>query len=232
MINSKERFKPAKPIFTHRMTDVSVIEARSSVLRRLRSLQLIALVVFAVASPAMALNDTGGANPLVRDLQSHSSWPKARVDDVDTIQHITNAFISSISAPAGGKLDRQRLNSLFLPSGRIELLAGSKTGSSDVVFVTPDEYAGLSDASTAKDGLIDRVISVHLHHFDALAQEFVTYESLAHLGDSKPFARGIKSLELLNRNERWYIVSATWERKSPSTPLPGNLLQSHSDSTP
>jgi len=44
---------------------------------------------------------------------------RAKPADVDTIAEIVRAFYSAISAPAGGKLDRDRLRSLFVPEGRI-----------------------------------------------------------------------------------------------------------------
>jgi|HubBroStandDraft_6_1064221.scaffolds.fasta_scaffold1450618_1 hypothetical protein len=50
---------------------------------------------------------------------AHPEWPGAKPADVDTIAEIVRAFYSAISAPAGGKLDRDRLRSLFVPEGRI-----------------------------------------------------------------------------------------------------------------
>jgi hypothetical protein len=197
---------------------------------RSNRLLLIALLISAAAYPALALPGSNAAGPPVRDLQSHPDWPKARSEDTDTVNHITQAFFDSISAAAGGKLDRQRLNSLFLPSGRIQLLANGKDGRSDVVFVTPDQYADMSDSMTAKTGFFDREIAMQVQRFDAVAQVFVSYESRNSAVDPKPFVRGVKSLELVNRNGRWYLVSVAWERETPATPIPSSLLQSHGDS--
>jgi hypothetical protein len=49
----------------------------------------------------------------------HPEWPKSKPADVDTIGDIVRAFYSAISAPAGGKLDQNRLLSLFVPGGRM-----------------------------------------------------------------------------------------------------------------
>ncbi len=48
------------------------------------------------------------------DLDSHPDWPKANQADVGTIESTVRAFYDAISAPAGGKLDRDRLRSLFV----------------------------------------------------------------------------------------------------------------------
>lgn len=226
MNNHENKSKPNEQIAVNRTLAAFQPGVEDSSLRRFVRLLLIVVIVSTAAYPALALPESNSADPPVRDLQSHPNWPKARSEDTDTIDHITNAFFDSISAPAGGKLDRQRLRSLFLPSGRIQLLAGE----SDVVFVTPDRYADMSDSMTAKAGFFDRVIAMQVQRFDAIAQVFVSYESRNSAEDPKPFVRGVKSLELVNRNGRWYLASAAWERESPSMPLPGNLLQSHEDS--
>jgi hypothetical protein len=44
---------------------------------------------------------------------------QANQADVATVESTVRMFYDAISAPAGGKLDRDRLRSLFVPTGRI-----------------------------------------------------------------------------------------------------------------
>jgi hypothetical protein len=158
-------------------------------------------------------------------LSSHPEWPKANPVDVSTIEDTVRAFYSAISAPAGGKLDRNRLRSLFVPDGRI---VNSRTPRSsrpaDVTFLSPDEYANISDAHTATAGFFDRNLANQVEKFGVMAHVYSTYESRSHLEDAKPMVRGIKSIELLNSANRWYIVQVWWDLERPDNPIPDRYL--------
>jgi hypothetical protein len=194
----------------------------------LLAFRLSLLIVAVMGMPASAMQ---GKDAVIPDLKAHADWPKARPDDVDTIDHITNAFFAAISAPAGGQLDRQRLRSLFLPSARIELPVPDANGNAaDAIFLSPDQYAAMSDAQTAKNGFFDHVVAMQVHQFGSIAQTFVTYESRENPSDKKPFVRGVKAFELFELKGRWYLAMVTWERESPKTPIPDQLLHSAGDS--
>jgi hypothetical protein len=192
---------------------------------------LIALSV-ALAStglPAMQSADVAVAptKPAVvsRELQSHPDWPKAKPDDVKTIRAIVGAFFDAISAPAGGTLDRERLRALFVPDGRIEIPQPASKGSpTDVIFLTPDQYADNSDSQTAKTGFFDHVLAIQVQHFGVMAHVYTSYESRKSPSDLKPFVRGVKSIELLNSAGRWYIVQVSWDREGPGNAIPDRYL--------
>lgn len=152
---------------------------------------------------------------------SQASWPKADPTDVDTIEDTVRAFYSAISTPAGGKLDRNRLRSLFVPEGRIA--AGRPPTAShpaDAIILTLDEYASHSDAQTVADGFFDKNLANQVEQFGVMAHVYSAYESRNHLDDAKPMARGIKSFELLHGANRWYIIQVYWDRERPDNPIP------------
>jgi hypothetical protein len=156
---------------------------------------------------------------------SHPEWPKANPDDVGGIENIIRAFYSAISTPAGGKLDQNRLRSLFVPGGRI--VASRPANSSqaaDIAFLAPEEYATLSDASTGTEGFFDTNLANQIERFGAMAHVYSTYESRSNLADPKPMARGVKSFELLNSGNRWYIVQVYYDRERPDNPIPDRYL--------
>jgi hypothetical protein len=157
----------------------------------------------------------------VRELGSHPNWPTARQGDVGSIHGIVEAFFDAISAPKGGTLDRERLESLFVPDGRLEIpIPASGTQSTDVVFVKPDAYADMSDAGTKDEGFFDHAIALHVQQFGVMAHVFVSYESRKNQNDPRPFVRGMKSFELLNSGGRWYITQVAWVRESQDNPIP------------
>ena len=144
---------------------------------------------------------------------------------MSTIENIVKAFYSAISAPAGGKLDRDRLHSLFVPSGRIAVgLPSAGSRAANILFLSLDQYADGSDTQTAKEGFFDANPANTVERFGVMAHVYSTYESRAHAEDAKPMARGIKSFELLHRADRWYIVQVYWDSERPDNPLPERYL--------
>ena len=159
------------------------------------------------------------------ELNSHSDWPKANPSDVVSIESTVRAFFDAISTPAGGKLDRVRLRSLFVPAGRIVATrAPSPSQAADVVFLSPDEYAALSDSQTVSKGFFDHNLVNKIERFGVMAHVYSTYESRLNRDDAKPVARGIKSFELLNSGSRWYIVQMYWDSERPDNPIPDRYL--------
>jgi hypothetical protein len=158
-------------------------------------------------------------------LASHPEWPKANPADVTTVEDIVRAFYSAISTPAGGKLDQNRLRSLFVPGGRIvSSVPANPSRAADVRFLLPEEYAVISDAQTVTSGFFDRNPANEIERFGEMAHVYSTFESRSHLDDQKPMARGIKSFELLNSANRWYIIEVYWDWERPDNPIPDRYL--------
>ena len=188
--------------------------------------------IMSVALVACALSSVGAQSPPPKslpgprpDLTSSPDLPAAAPADVSSIQNIVKAFYSAISAPAGGKLDRSRLHSLFVPSGRIAVgLPPSASRAANVVFLTLDQYADGSDSQTAKSGFFDANPANQIEQFGVMAHVYSTYESRSQAEDARPMARGIKSFELLHSAGRWYIVQVYWDSERPDNPLPDRYL--------
>ena len=159
------------------------------------------------------------------DVASRPDWPKAKAEDVATVESTVHAFYSAISTPAGGRLDQDRLRSLFVPGGRIVVgLPAQGSRAADVIFMSPVEYAARSDAQTVTQGFFDRNPANQVERFGVMAHVYSMYESRSHLEDAKPMARGVKSFELLRSGDRWYIVQVYWDRERPDNPLPERYL--------
>ena len=164
------------------------------------------------------------------DISPTANLPTAASDDVSSIQNIVKAFYRAISAPAGGKLDRNRLRSLFVPSGRIVVgIPPNGSRSANVIFISLDEYADRSDSQTARSGFFDANPANQIEQFGVMAHVYSTYESRTNADDAKPMARGIKSFELLHSGGRWYILQVYWDSERPDNPLPERYLH---DGTP
>jgi hypothetical protein len=183
------------------------------------ALGLAVMAAMSFAAPAVSAQSAPAK--IAPDIAAHPEWPKANPADVDTIEDTVHAFFSAISAPAGGKLDRNRLQSLFVPQGRIAVgLPARGTHAADILFMSLDEYADRSDAATAKAGFFDRNPANQVERFGVMAHVYAFYESRSNPQDAKPMARGIKSIELVNSQNRWYIVQVYWDSERADNPVP------------
>ena len=160
------------------------------------------------------------------DVKAHPEWNPMSSLDNESPRAAVETFLRLISAAKGATIDVARLNSLFLPSGRIEMpVATSEKGAADAVFVSPAQYAAFADKGTATTGCFDRALAVHVEHFGVIAQVFASYASRTSPQDEKPFRRGIKSFDLVRRNSHWYISKVAWDFESPDNAiLPGSLV--------
>lgn len=163
-------------------------------------------------------------------LRDHPSWPSPAPDDAASINALVAAFATTLSAPAGGRLDRLRLRSLFLPGGRIVIGVAPRPGRpADVAFVTPDEYADLSDRQTLRVGFFDNVVANGVERFGDMAHVYSTYESRHAVSDPEPFARGIKSFDLIISQGHWRIVQVFYEHERPDAQIPRAWLKNRVD---
>jgi hypothetical protein len=183
--------------------------------------------LFLLSASALSLAQTAPSRPHaaaaspVHELRSHPDWPTAQPSDVRSIRSIVQAFFDAISAPRGGALDRQRLRSLFVPDGRIEIpIPGSGSQPTDLAFVSPEAYADLSDAATKEEGFFDHPLAMQVQPFGVLAHVYAAYESRTNQNDPKPLVRGVKSFELLNSDGRWYITQVAWDLERQDNPIP------------
>jgi hypothetical protein len=164
----------------------------------------------------------------VREFKNHTEWPVARSADVASPRSVVLAFFEAISAAKGGTLDRERLRSLFVPDGRVEIpIPASGTQATDVVFMRPEQYAEMSDGATKSSGFFDHALAMQTEQFGVMGHVYAAYESRTDPKDAKPFVRGMKSFELLERGGRWYIVQVSWDREREGLAIPEGYLHDH-----
>ena len=195
--------------------------------RRKSVFSLLALALVACAQDRASARDSPDAAPPALAIGKHSGWPRANPNDVSSIPAIVAAFASAVSLPARQKLDQDRLRSLFVPGGRIVIgLVSGHGRPSDVILLSPGRYAALADQQ-AKEGFFDRIIANQIQRFGVMAHVYASYESRRAPTDAHPFVRGIKSFELLNSANRWFIVQVYYDWERPGNAIPESDLHDH-----
>lgn len=170
--------------------------------------------------------------PLVGTLAAHPDWPAAKnPSDVDTVDHLVASLYDVISGPAGPR-DWNRFRSLFLPDGRLGVIRPESSATKDTaarkgdaIFLTPDMYAQRDDPYFKAHGFFERSIANRVEEFGNLIHVWSTYESRNAKEDSKPFARGINSIQIVHAQGRYWVASILWDEERPGSTLPEKYLK-------
>jgi hypothetical protein len=163
------------------------------------------------------------AAPLSGAIASHPDWPKAKPADVDSVDHILAALYDVISGPANQARDWVRFRSLFVPDARLIPVRAAKD-SADVIFLSVDGYIARASAVMESEGFYEHGTHNQIEQFNDIVHIFSTYESRHAVGDAKPFARGINSIQLVRDGARYWIVDVFWDSERPDAPIPPKYL--------
>ena len=178
-----------------------------------------------LAALSITLVASSPAQARVRSPQAEKpSAPAANAADVASKESIVAALYDVISGPAGKKRDWDRMRSLFIPGARLIPTGKRQSGEIGSRVLTVEDYINASAKPLEENGFFEREISRRTENFGNIAHVFSTYESLRKLDDSKPFARGINSFQLMNDGKRWWIVTVFWQGEGPDNPLPEKYL--------
>ena len=184
------------------------------------------------AGPPAAPAAAPAPPPLVGSLAGHPDWPAARnAGDADTVDHLVASLYDVISGPAGAR-DWDRFRSLFLPDGRISVVIPETPASKDApahkgdaVFLTPNMYAQRDDPYFKAHGFFERSIANRVEEFGNLSHVWSTYESRNAATDSKPFTRGINSIQIVHARGRFWIASVLFDDERPGLTLPDKYIK-------
>ena len=147
--------------------------------------------------------------------------------DVGSVDAIVAALYNVISGPAAKQRDWNRLRSLFAPQGKLVAVGMRADGSSPATTtMTVDDYIGRVTKPFNDAGFYETELARSSESFGQIVHVFSTYESRHAPADTKPFQRGVNSIQLYNDGQRWWIVNLLWHAESDKQPLPARLLKS------
>jgi len=153
--------------------------------------------------------------------------PVAKAADVSSMDAIIKALYDVISGPIGQKRDWDRMRSLFVPDARMGAAVRTRIGDIKYFGFSVDRYIQMDDQLMTEKGFFERELHRHADTFGNITQVFSTYESRWKADDTKPFERGINSLQLMNDGKRWWIVSILWQGEDDKLQLPAEWLNSN-----
>ncbi len=148
--------------------------------------------------------------------------PKPRPEDVSSPDTIVKALYECISGPAGGR-NWNRLRSLYLKGARLVPTGERLHKDSKLQVMTVDEWIDDVQDYFAENDFYETEVMRHMDRFGDIIQAFSTYEARNH-PDSAAIARGINSIQLLQHEGRWWIVTVLWGNESRDNPIPEEFL--------
>lgn len=152
------------------------------------------------------------------------AWPKAKPEDVNSIDAIIKAFYEAPGGGPGQARDWDRFRSLFVPAARMIPARPGAEGSAGSFFLSVTDYVEANKAYFEKGGMSDTEAARRTESFANIVHVWSTYESRRRPEDPQPYSRGINSIQLLKDGDRYWIVNVFWDYERPESPVPEKYL--------
>jgi hypothetical protein len=147
---------------------------------------------------------------------------KPRPEDVESPDAIIKAMYDTISGPAG-KRNWYRERSLFLDGAHLIPIGNRIHKESGLEVMSLEQWIEDAEPFLAENDFYEVEIMRTMNRFGNLVQAFSTYEA-RNTEDGEPIARGINSIQLLHKDERWWIVTVMWDNETKDNPIPEEFL--------
>jgi hypothetical protein len=143
--------------------------------------------------------------------------------DVDSVDAIIAAMYGLISG-APGERDWDRLRHLYLPGARMIPTGRRPNGEDGLRVMDIEQYIDSVRGYFLANGFFETEIARRCERYGDLVHAMSTYESRRDVDDAEPFVRGINSIQLLQRDGRWWVVTVFWDNESTTNPIPPAYL--------
>lgn len=146
------------------------------------------------------------------------------LEKVKTIDSTIETLYSVISGEKGEARNWELFKYLFHDDAKLIPSGTNRQGVVGVRYMTKDQYIQTSGKWLLENGFFEKEIGRKTDQFGNMAQVFSTYESFKTKADTKPFMRGINSIQLLNDGKRWWIINIFWQGENPKQPIPEKYI--------
>ncbi|GAB1856001.1 hypothetical protein MHTCC0001_08360 [Flavobacteriaceae bacterium MHTCC 0001] len=141
-----------------------------------------------------------------------------------TLHKTIKTLYDVISAEKGEERNWKQFKHLFYPNAKLIPSGMNEDGVYKAKYLTPDEYIKNSQKWLKMNGFIEKEIHRRVNSFDNIAHVFSTYECYHSKDEKTPFMRGINSIQLINDENRWWILNIYWSQETNNHPIPKKYL--------
>ena len=139
--------------------------------------------------------------------------------DISSIGSIIDALYEVISGKKGEERDWDRERNLFHPEARL-IVVKKERNHLETKIMTSDEFIQYAKPFIDKTGFYEHEIARKVEEFGHVVHVWSTFESKYSKEDEKFYTRGINSIQLLNDQKRWWVMSIYWNKETDEFPLP------------
>ena len=141
-------------------------------------------------------------------------------EDVATISGILTAAYDAISGAAGTPRPVERIASLYVPKGLVSKNTITD-GKNDREVMTINQFQQKFPV-IRKSAFYEEEINREIRIFGNIASVWSTYQ-IRYAKNGPPVHRGINSIQLHYKEDRWWIVSWSWDAESGENPIPASF---------
>ena len=154
--------------------------------------------------------------------------PAARPADVASPEAVVKALYETVSRAPGAPFQWDRMRSLFLPGARMipntEQTRGTFTPHTVESFITWIDDGWRTVIGTPNDrGFAESGVASVTEQYGDIAHVMSTYAK-HRWGDTTVIGRGINSIQLIKKDNRWWVTSIIWDEETGAGPVPAKYL--------
>ena len=143
---------------------------------------------------------------------------------VESLNSTLKTFYEVISGDKGEERNWELMRYLYHPKAKLVATGKTKTGIYKARYLTVEDYIDTSGKWLVENGFFENEMYRKVETFGNITHVFSSYECFHTKSDTKPFMRGINSIQLMNDGERWWVMNVYFTQESPANPIPEKYL--------
>lgn len=149
---------------------------------------------------------------------------EASLAEVSTVDAIIKTLYEVISGPAGQRRNWNKFRSLFRPEARLNSVGKDSNNKPKLTTMTQEDYIRNVGPMFDQKGFFEKEIGRSQEKYGNMVHVFSAYET-RFVADGKIEARGINSIQLVQKDGRFWILNIMWNPESPDNPIPEKYLK-------
>lgn len=141
-----------------------------------------------------------------------------------SVDGVVKRLYEVISGPAGQRRDWDQFRQLFRSEARLNAMGKDREGKPRFSTMAIEDYIRNAGPNFEQNGFFEREISRITEQYGDMVHVFSTYESRRTI-DGEVFSRGINSIQLIQKDGRYWIVNILWNSESADQPIPAKYLK-------
>ena len=156
--------------------------------------------------------------------ETEAPMREASLSEVTSVDAIIKTLYEVISGPAGQRRNWNKFRSLFRPEARLNAFGKGSDGKVKLTTMTQEDYVRNVGPMFDEKGFFEKEIGRSQEKYGSMVHAFSAYET-RFVADGKVESRGINSIQLVQKDGRFWILNIVWNPETPENPIPEKYLK-------